>query len=138
MSGLPWRGAPHTVVIPLRTRPRWKFGSSAVHHRQKLSETWSDTHATSLRNSEGPSTTNITFPWVPSGRTIVSHLQGAVGSWRKGEGEGGNKVLNKEGRRSLVGRQMPAAQGAVLTRLQWLGCHMGESYTQEEPCVLMF
>lgn len=80
------------------------------------------------------------WAWVPSGRIAVlsSHWQGAVGSWRKGEGEGGNKVLNKEGRRSLVGRQMPAAQGAVLTRLQWLGCHVGESCPLEEPCVLMF
>lgn len=59
--------------------------------------------------------------------TIVSHWQGAVGSWRKGEGEGGSKVLNTEGRRSPVGRQVPAVQGAVLTRLQWLGCHLGES-----------
>lgn len=134
-------GAPHTVVIPLRTRPKWKSGSSAVHHRQKPSETWSDTRATSLRNSEGPSTTNITFPWFPFWVyccTIVSHWQGAVGSWRKGEGEGGSKVLNTEGRRSPVGRQVPAVQGAVLTRLRWLGCHLGESYPLEEPCVLMF
>lgn len=70
--------------------------------------------------------------------TIVSHWQGAVGSWRKGEGEGGSKVLNTEGRRSPVGRQVPAVQGAVLTRLQWLECHLGESYPLEEPCVLMF
>lgn len=37
-----------------------------------------------------------------------------------------------------MGRQVPAVQGAVLTRLQWLGCHLGESYPLEEPCVLMF
>lgn len=30
---------------------------------------------------------------------------------------------------------MPAAQGAVLTRPQWLGCHVGESYPLEEPAV---
>lgn len=47
---------------PLRTKPRWKSGSSAAPRRRKPSETWSDMRATSSRNSGGPSTTNITFP----------------------------------------------------------------------------
>lgn len=73
------RGNAHTVDVPLRTKPRWKSGSSAVHRRQKLSETWSDMRATSSRNSGGPSTTNITFLCVLSGTHCSVSLAGCGG-----------------------------------------------------------
>lgn len=80
----------HCGCPPLRTKPRWKSGSSAALRRQKPSETWSDMHATSSRNSGGPSTTNITFPCLTAGVW-----------WAAGErGEERSKVL--EGRQSPV------------------------------------
>lgn len=133
-------GTPHTVGIPLRTRPRWKSGSSATHHRQKPSETWSDTHAMSSRSSGGPSTTNITFPSVLSCRDTPPCLTGRVW-WEAGRREerGESKVL--KGRQSAVsacgethGSRCQLCQLWTCPQQTVVAHGLGEGYLLEEPC----